>query len=43
VYEFRVLAETTVGAGPFSTPRSFTTPEHGIVTNKKNQIGLPIP
>ena len=38
VYEFRVLAETTVGAGPFSTPRSFTTPEHGIVAYNYVQL-----
>ena len=30
VYEFRVQAETTVGAGPFSTSRSFTTREDGM-------------
>ena len=43
MYEFRVLAETTVGTGPFSPSRSFTTPEDGIVTSKNNPIGLPIP
>ena len=30
VYEFRVQAGTTVGVGPFSTSRSFTTREDGM-------------
>ena len=31
VYEFRVLAETAVGPGPFSNSRQFTTPEDGTI------------
>ena len=31
VYEFQVQAETEMGGGPFSTPRQFTTPEHGMI------------
>ena len=31
VYEFRVLAETAVGGGPFSASRSFTTSESGMI------------
>ena len=38
VYEFRVQAETTVGTGPFSTSRSFTTPEDGIVAFNYNSL-----
>ena len=32
VYEFRVLTETVVGPGPFSSSRQFTTPENGMLT-----------
>ena len=38
VYQFRVQAETAVGPGPFSSPRTFTTPENGMITIVQLQL-----
>ena len=43
VYEFRVLAETTVGTGPFSPSRNFTTPEDGISYSTELQLEFQFP
>ena len=44
VYNFRVQAETTVGGGPFSSSRNFTTSENGksllLPTNVKLDLNL---
>jgi len=43
VYEFRVLAETKMGTGPFSPSRNFTTLENGISYGIELQLEFQFP